>query len=596
MKMIQEMRWWNALSVVVALSGLGFALWLAAKRNADVLPLAERYFRVTGEVLIVAGLLFGLTFFLLQAFSYASGKLQEADLLRVENGKLKDALRWKDHAGAARCVARAKALWGTTTHADPLACTYEDDPVFLQIAVDTSFKKILSQPIVQRLNHIRQLSFAYLTFGSATHTRLAHSLGACRNAELVMRRVFQEDRMYTQNGVESIDLSNSQKKGLVRLAKFAALLHDLGHGPLSHALETHLGVGLGASKPAKPDKELSIKYIQEYLSQILRGEGIDLDELIGLMQEDRLNLSPWLHFIADLIDSPLDVDRMDYLVRDAHMSGLSIGGLNIQALIERAVPFEETDDQGKRVELAFDSSALPYVEQFLYARDVMYLNCYEHPKKVCAESMLGRAFEDLMQASTGSPGVTAEGLAFMTDQEFMQLVLECCGPSTTSFRMVEMLMRGVTFEPVNEVPIKISKDPNKPNPAAFESLPPQIKIWAGAAMDEEYELAYLTTPDRWASDLALKSGVDKSQILVTVPSLSIVDKWAKEGEIRLLKKEPEGKYSVAYVKDIPSTIWKDFVVALARARLKIRIFVDPDLSTEQRERVCALSESFFNEQ
>jgi HD superfamily phosphohydrolase len=595
MKRIKEMRWWNTIGVVGVVSGTGFTLWLAAKRNADVLPVAERYFRVTGEVLIVAGLAFGLAFIILQAWSYTSGRLHEADRLRVEYKKLHDAQAWRDLDRMAGYVARSKTLWGTPCQDNPVACTYEDDPVFLQIAVDTSLRKVLSQPIVQRLNHIRQLSFAYLIFGSATHTRLAHSLGACRNAELVMRRVLQEDRLYTQNGAESIGLSDSRKKELIRLARFAALLHDLGHGPLSHALETHIGVSMGAKKPAKPDKELSIKYIDKYLSQILRDEGVNPEDLTGVIQENRLNLSPWLHFIADLIDSPLDVDRMDYLVRDAHMSGLSIGGLNIQALIERAVPFEEVEREGKRIELAFDSSALPYVEQFLYARDVMYLNCYEHRRKVCAESMLGRAFQDLMSASSGRPGVTAEELAFMTDQEFMQLLLECSGASTTSFRMAEMLMRGVTFELVKEFSIEINlRDPNNPDPSAFEKLPPQIRIWADAAMGEDYASAYLITPERWAMDIARRSGVDQSQILVTVPSLSIVDKWAKEGEIRLLKEDPDGGYSVSYVKDLPNTIWKNFVGALAGARLKVRVFAHPDLSDQQRKHIRDVSVAFFN--
>jgi HD superfamily phosphohydrolase len=224
----------------------------------------------------------------------------------------------------------------------------------------------------------------------------------------------------------------------------------------------------------------------------------------------------------------------------------------------------------------------------------MYLNCYEHQKKVCAESMLGRAFQDLKLSVTNNPEVNAEGLAFMTDQEFTELVLQCSGASTASFRLVEMLMRGVTFEPIREVPVEINlKDPNNPDDTAFKKLPTKIKDWANAAMDEDYDLAYLKTPERWAEDLARRSQVDPLQILVTVPSLSIVDKWAKEGEIRLLQKEANGEYSVSYVKDLPGTIWKDFVGALARARLKIRVFVDPDLSDAQREVVRERSRAFF---
>lgn len=591
------MGWFAALGVVLGTEGFGFALWRVAKTSPSIFPLPEKYFRVSGDVLIFAGLAFALAYVVYRAHLYIAGMRQRSRHLKVENDKLKESLRHWNMKGVAAHVARARALWGTTTEVDPLECTYEDDPVFLQLAVDASLRKVLSQPIVQRLNHIRQLSFAYLKFGSATHTRLAHSLGACRNAELVMRRVFQEGRIYTQNGIKRIDLSDDQQKALIKLARFAALLHDLGHGPLSHALETHLGIAMQAKKPSKPDKELSIKYIGRYLSQIISDEGVNLDDLIGLMSEDRLSLKPWMHFIADLIDSPLDVDRMDYLVRDAHMTGLSIGGLNIQALIERAVPFEEVEKEGKKIELAFDFSALPYIEQFLYARDVMYLNCYEYPDKVCAERMLGRAFEDLMSGCAEGAGIAAEDLAFMTDQGFMGLVLECGGASTTGFRMAEMLMRGITFELVNEVPIEISlEDPNKPNPTDFDKLPSRIKVWAMAAMGEEFKSAYLDYPEDWARDLANRSGgrAEQSQILVTVPSLSIINKWAKEGEIRLVKEVGDGKYAVAYVKDLPNTIWKGFVATLARARLKIRIFVDPELS-DQRTSFRNLSEKFFRE-
>ena len=152
MKVIHEMRWWNALSAVGALSAFGFTLWLAAKRYPDILPLPDKYFRVTGEVLIAAGLAFGLVYIFARLSSYVSVKLQEADRLGRENEKLKEALRCLDLRGAEAHIARAKALWGKAVNIDPPACTYEDDPVFLQIAVDPSLRKVLSQPIVQRLN------------------------------------------------------------------------------------------------------------------------------------------------------------------------------------------------------------------------------------------------------------------------------------------------------------------------------------------------------------------------------------------------------------------------------------------------------------
>src|SRR5207249_2924442 len=132
----------------------------------------------------------------------------------------------------------------------------------------------------------------------------------------------------------------------------------------------------------KADQTNSIKYVSQYLEPVILAAGINPKDVTSLFSADRTDLAPWMHFIADLIDSPLDVDRMDYLARDAHMTGLSAGALNMQALLERIVPFQEVEGESTRIELAFDRSAIPYIEQFLYARDVMYLSCYEKPKKI----------------------------------------------------------------------------------------------------------------------------------------------------------------------------------------------------------------------
>ncbi len=599
LKKVEQMRWWHGLGVVAALVGPGMTLWFTASRNPDFFGGAAKYVTSLGGALVILGGLFGLGFVSLRAFRYVRSRLPEPASLKARLDLLEQQLSWRDLDRASLFVARAKFLWGGTNPLRPPALSYEDDPVFLQISLDAGLRKILSQPIVQRLNHIRQLSFAYLVFGSATHARLAHCLGACRNAELVMTKVFQEGRLYTRDGVENISLSEDETGELLRLAKVAALLHDLGHGPLSHALDTHIGLAM-PEKTTKPDKRLSIISINEFLRPAISDAGVDPDKVTALMQKDRLGFSPWMHFIADLIDSPLDVDRMDYLVRDAHMTGLSVGGLNIQALIERAMPFKEVEPDGTtKIELAFDhspdQSALPYIEQFLYARDVMYLNCYEHQKKVCAEGMLGRAFEDFRQ-TTLRPDLGLGGLALLTDQELMQMVLDCSGPSTISFRLVEMLMKGIVFELIREVPVEIElKDPNRPDSSSYKNLPLRVHVWANEVMDEDYESAYLVTPEDWARDLVRKCGsVSKSQILVTVPSLSIIEKWAKEGEIRLLKKDAGEGYSVPYVRDLPNTIWKDFVVALARARLKIRVFVDPELTADQKAVVLEESGTFFS--
>jgi HD superfamily phosphohydrolase len=406
-----------------------------------------------------------------------------------------------------------------------------------------------------------------------------------------MRKIFQEGRLYTRTGVQTIDLTEQEKARYLRLAMVAALVHDLGHGPLSHALEIHLKFGEEGKSRVRPDKPLSAKYVDKYLRVAISEAGVDPDDVIALINKDIDRFTPWMHFIGDLIDSPLDVDRMDYLARDSHMTGLSIGALNMQALIERVVPFKEVEkdqDQTVKIELAFDKSAVPYIEQFLYARDVMYLNCYERPKKVIAERMLGRAFDEFRKGPEGTTRFEAEDLALLTDQQIIELMLAHSGPSTLTCRMIDRLMKGVTFEELysEPIPIKIT------GPDTLDKLPTEIRRWAEAALKEDYEGAYLQIPTDWAKTLSRRSDlVDESQIIVTVPPWSIVDNWLKEGQIRILL-EDSGSFSVDHVDKI-SNVLKDFTPALARARLTLRIFVDPDLTAQQKEKLLKEAKNLF---
>jgi hypothetical protein len=117
-----------------------------------------------------------------------------------------------------------------------------DDPVYRHIVLDSATATVLSHPLVQRLNYIKQLSFSYLQFPSSTHSRLAHSLGAAKNAELAMQGMFDRGKCYTDLGEEELpgevvaDRYKHTKK-----AKITALLHDLGHGPFGHALDKYIG-------------------------------------------------------------------------------------------------------------------------------------------------------------------------------------------------------------------------------------------------------------------------------------------------------------------------------------------------------------------
>lgn len=571
---------------------LGFALWAASQKSPDIFRKHEKIAQYLG----LASICFGLTLFLRLLIAWIKAKNKKIISLQQANSTLREQLGWRDLENASRAIDRCRELWEGNNDGQTESANYQDDPVYLQARLDKGLSKIVAQPIVQRLNHIKQLSFAYLSFRSATHTRLAHSLGACRNAELVMRKIFQEGSLYTRTGEEKIGLTEEDKTHYLKLARVAALVHDLGHGPFSHALEIHLRYGEEGKSQIRPDKPLSSKYVDRYLRQAISEADVDPDEVLALINKNIGRFTPWMHFIGDLIDSPLDVDRMDYLARDAHMTGLSIGALNMQALIERIVPFKEVEeDQTIKIELAFDRSAVPYIEQFLYARDVMYLNCYERAQKVVAERMLGRAFDEFRKGSGGTPAFEPERLALLTDQQIVEIMLAHSGPSTITSHLIKRLMKGVTFEMLEEVPIQVQlAGAQGLQENALDKLPTEIRRWAEAALQEDYAGAYLDIPADWAKALARRTGgTEESQIIVTVPSWSVVDHWQREGEIRILQKNVDGTNNVDYVYRI-SKVLNDFIRALAGARLILRLFVDPDLSTKQKEGVLKEFRSMFS--
>ena len=123
-----------------------------------------------------------------------------------------------------------------------------DDPIWGQVSISQRLAPLFGHPLVQRLNYIKQLSFAYLTFPSATHSRMSHSLGVCRLVERALTTVFRNDVVYTENGAETIGLSIAERETLLLKAQTVALLHDLGHAPFGHALDRLLGF-LDANKP-----------------------------------------------------------------------------------------------------------------------------------------------------------------------------------------------------------------------------------------------------------------------------------------------------------------------------------------------------------
>ncbi|HZH63320.1 MAG TPA: HD domain-containing protein [Flavisolibacter sp.] len=226
-----------------------------------------------------------------------------------------------------------------------------NDPVYGFITVDHPLIfEIISHPYYQRLRRIHQMAFASLVYPGAVHTRLHHSLGAYHLMGLALNEL-------RNKGVE---ITKEEELG----AKVAILLHDIGHGPYSHALEKKLIKGVH-------HEDISILILQLLNEQF----GGQLQTAIAIFSDEYPK--PFLH---QLVSGQLDVDRMDYLNRDSFFTGVVEGAIGYDRILKMLAVHNG--------ELMIEEKAIFTVEKFLVSRRLMYWQVYLHKTVMAAEKML----------------------------------------------------------------------------------------------------------------------------------------------------------------------------------------------------------------
>jgi HD superfamily phosphohydrolase len=226
-----------------------------------------------------------------------------------------------------------------------------NDPVYGFITIDNPLiYEIISHPYYQRLRRIHQMAFASLVYPGAVHTRLHHSIGAYH----LMGSALSELK---NKGVE---ITKDEELG----AKVAILLHDIGHGPYSHALEKKLIHDV--------DHENISIMIMQLLNDIFNGQLQTAIEIFTGTHPKK--------FLHQLVSGQLDMDRMDYLSRDAFFTGVSEGVIGYDRILKMLVVHDG--------ELMIEEKAIYSVEKFLVARRLMYWQVYLHKTVVVAEKML----------------------------------------------------------------------------------------------------------------------------------------------------------------------------------------------------------------
>lgn len=235
-----------------------------------------------------------------------------------------------------------------------------NDPVYGFITIDHPLiLQIISHPVYQRLRNIHQMAFAYLVYPGAMHSRLHHSLGAYH----LMCTALNELKS------KGTEINPEEELG----AKLAILLHDIGHGPFSHALEMEL------------IKDVSHETISLLLMQKLNKE---FDGRLQTAIDIFTNKYP-KKFLHQLVSGQLDVDRMDYLNRDSFFTGVAEGVIGYDRIIKMLIV--------KDGQLMVEEKAIYSIEKFLVSRRLMYWQVYLHKTVLAAEMMLVKIIERARQ-------------------------------------------------------------------------------------------------------------------------------------------------------------------------------------------------------
>jgi len=295
------------------------------------------------------------------------------------------------------------------------------DPLWNNIRIDAEALRVLDSEPLQRLRYIRQLGHAFLVYPGSTHTRFEHALGTYH----LTRRTI--GLLRDRGELESVD---PEELSLVRLA---ALLHDVGHYPFSHALEE---AGL-PSHETLAEKHLC----HDELQAIFHETGIDNAEhrIRDLITGD--SQSPLL----GLVSGSLDLDKIEYLTRDAWMCGVPYGTVDVDRLVQSLTLI--TLDTGERA-IGVHEKGVSALESLLFARYQMYRNVYWHHAVRCATAMFKRLVREILSRGDLDPAWVANS----TDEALMEALERLPNASLATRLRKRRLYKRVLDVPAGELP------------------------------------------------------------------------------------------------------------------------------------------------
>jgi hypothetical protein len=355
------------------------------------------------------------------------------------------------------------------------------DPLWQNIRLDEAAAAIVDTPEFQRLRRVKQLGFAHLVYPGAIHTRFLHALGV---HHLTGRAI---DALRSRGELARLDAEQAAGVQVVRLA---ALLHDVGHYPFSHAMEELEAGAIPGHHEELADRFLAAPGIREVLEVVAPDAAARIGALIRGTSD---------HPLQGLVSGSLDLDKIDYLRRDSLFCGVPYGTVDVDRLLEALTLARETP--GAPLEIGVTEKGISALESLLFAKYQMFRNVYWHHAVRAATVAFRRLIEGALDAGL----LARDELAGPTDEELLATLharMDAAGGGRAgggANGVLAALLAGLTDRRLPKRALELFGD----------ELPSEIADWIPGRRD-----LVRRVEDRLAADLGRRPG----EVMVDYPS------------------------------------------------------------------------------
>lgn len=345
-------------------------------------------------------------------------------LLRIDIGAAADALTelvsvpaTSDGGLLYERVVRASEKWLRATSSPPMRHPKViRDPIQGDVVLPDYLTELINHPLVRRLERLPQVSGLTHIYPTAHHTSLSHALGVMALVRRALEQVWSHGTVLTPAGERALTISVKEQERLIRLGEVCALLHEVSRPPW--------GLALDLLDPGNVRQSSTHAWVAEqYLAEAIRNVGLTTTEVVSLL-DGGMDLQGWEVFLSQLLDSPMSLDRMDYIARDAFFTGILASTSPNDRLLSAIRPFKRENS----MHLVFAARAVHEIERWFSARYSLSEQLYEHRDM----RIVRRLRERLVTMTTSTLANTPDGILRLTflDEEELADILMAQLPST----------------------------------------------------------------------------------------------------------------------------------------------------------------------